>query len=276
MFTLMDEQRDHLKACWPSYSRVHSFFTNQVVHFDRSVQLLLEYQRNKLYASDRDLESAANQITEIVTLPDPYPRMHELPLLIEKYERRFSELMKSNLDPVKEALRADWEEVRGHALEKLAAYRELKDLPASASAPGNGTAIEPFQTALDVFIRNPSIQSAAARSSIQAVVDICRSYKTLQDNLGRATNLSEISGIGVKAGQLRADSMSAIDHFSPEQATGDPEPPVVVRREARVRVSSLIRAGDKVESKDDIEKLVSEIKRRLLAAMDGNDGIRFE
>ncbi|KAA8678777.1 BREX system P-loop protein BrxC [Clostridium sp. HV4-5-A1G] len=74
----------------------------QKIIFDRAVEKLKNYDVNKEYIIDDDMNVIMKKIREILKMKRPYSRIHELPVLIEKYNDKVVVLLEEKSIPIKE------------------------------------------------------------------------------------------------------------------------------------------------------------------------------
>ncbi|MDD4782194.1 MAG: BREX system P-loop protein BrxC [Syntrophaceticus sp.] len=97
---------------------VKRFFKNQREQFDRAVEQLDIYEKNKTYVLDRETIEVVKKIETIVKSTKPYSHISKLPNLINDFNDRFIELLEKECKPVRGVIESDWNKVK----EELALY----------------------------------------------------------------------------------------------------------------------------------------------------------
>lgn len=94
-FALVEKNREDLFDFSEDFEPVEAFFKgDQKKHFDEAVKQTGIYEKSRTFIEDKELESVAEQIQNILNMPKPYREIYKLPELNGK----FSELNKAMLD----------------------------------------------------------------------------------------------------------------------------------------------------------------------------------
>ncbi|AZR74754.1 hypothetical protein BBF96_00145 [Anoxybacter fermentans] len=91
---------------------VKKFFENQKEYFDRALEQLNVYERNKSYIVDSETIKIVQEIEEIVKSQKPYSQILKLPHLIAEFENRFSELLKEECRPIRNVIESNYQKVK--------------------------------------------------------------------------------------------------------------------------------------------------------------------
>ena len=101
---------------------VKKFFKNQRHQFDKAVEKLEIYEKNRTYVTDTETIKIVEEIHGIVKSKEPYSQIHRLPNLIEEFVDKFFRLLEVECKPVRVVVESDLKKV----LAELSKY-EFKD-----------------------------------------------------------------------------------------------------------------------------------------------------
>ncbi|MHC6180091.1 BREX system P-loop protein BrxC [Clostridium sp. JNZ X4-2] len=90
---------------------IKKFFENQKDFFDKAVNVIDMYKKNKIYLLNKRSAGLIEQIEKIIKSQRPYSKIHELPDLIDKFSLIFKELLESECKPVRTVIEKDRKEV---------------------------------------------------------------------------------------------------------------------------------------------------------------------
>lgn len=108
--TLQDRKKE-LFAYAEDIVDVRNFFQNQQGYFDRALVDLGIYEKNRSYVLDKETVQVVKEIEDIVYGGKPYPRIHELPGLMESFRSKFVKLLDKEIKPVREVVERDRQQV---------------------------------------------------------------------------------------------------------------------------------------------------------------------
>jgi len=109
----LDEQSEELKETGRKLDRIFGFFENQRKHFDRALETLRLYGKNKTYIENEKLINTAEELNSIVNSENPYGQIHSIPDLRDKFNKIFvGDILDQRSKPVKETIEADKEKVK--------------------------------------------------------------------------------------------------------------------------------------------------------------------
>lgn len=118
-FNALQKYKDALEDYGDASFEVKKFFENQRHHFDKAVNILDIYKKNKTYVLDKDAIDLTHRIEGIVERDEPYSDIYKLPDLVEKFRVRFMELLEEECQPIRTVVENDKEivlkELLGHA-----------------------------------------------------------------------------------------------------------------------------------------------------------------
>ncbi len=90
----------------------------QRIIFDAATDILNSFKENKEFIYDCEVEGLVEELYDILRMKEPYNRIPQLPLLIEKYNNRVLDLLNKDITPAIEFIKACKDEV----IENLKGY----------------------------------------------------------------------------------------------------------------------------------------------------------
>ena len=91
---------------------VKKFFKNQKEHFDKAVQQLNIYDKNRSYVLDKDTIKIVEAMEGIVKSKEPYSQIQKLPNLINEFREKFVQLLEVECKPVRIVIESDYNKVK--------------------------------------------------------------------------------------------------------------------------------------------------------------------
>lgn len=227
VYELQDELLDYEEDVFD----VKKFFKNQKDQFDKAVHKLDIYEKNKTYVVDPETIKIVEEIQSIVKSKKPYSEIHRLPNLIEEFVIKFGELLEEECKPVRSVIDSD----RRRVLEELSVYEFEEELR------------EKFKERFD----------------------------NLLERLDSANNFYEAIAMKEESDRLKIRCFDEIqkekDKRKPE--TKNPEdppvvgggeiPPYITKKVVNVSIANILHGAKMIESSEDIEDVLQEIRKRL-------------
>lgn len=222
---------------------VKKFFKNQKEQFDKAVKMLEIYDKNKTYVVDAETISIVKEIQRIVKSKNPYSEIHKLPGLVDKFTNKFTELLEIECKPVRHVIESDMEKV----LNELSLYEfgdKLKD-----------------------------------------------KYKNIFDNLlerlDSSNNFYEAIAMKEESDRIK---LRCFDEIEKEKAKiqiqqQDTEPEIVkeneiqkvhkVKKVKNISIANILHGAKVIETEEDIEELLQEIKKVLKEKLDEDTKLKL-
>jgi hypothetical protein len=216
---------------------VKKFFKNQKDIFDKALKMLGIYEGNRSYVLDPQTIKIVAHIEHIISLPSPYKEIHKLPELIKQFNEHFSDLLEAECEPVGKDILADKAETIAD-LERRS-FRERFTEKVQAE----------FAALLDRLSHANNIYEAIA-------------MRTESDRLKQRF----IQGFEEEEGRLSAEKV--------KEGNDVPIKPLI-RKIKTITFKSLFYGTNQVSSKDDIEKLLGELRQKLEAQLEENTTIKI-
>jgi len=213
---------------------VKKFFKNQRSIFDNALKMLNIYEGNRSYVLDPETIQLVADIEKITKLQSPYSEIHKLPELIERFMKRFVDLLEEECKPIRASIEADRDITQADL-----GRRSFKDK----------------------FAEKVRTEFAA-----------------LLDRLSRANNIYEAIAMQTESDRMKQRFIqSLIDEearLAAEAAKiGEEAPPAPVRRDKTVSMKALFSGTSRISSKQDIDRLVEEVRGKLEAQLEGDTTI---
>lgn len=236
-YDYLKEEKDALLDYGEDVQDVKKFFKNQRDIFDQALKMLKIYEGNRSYVLDPETIKIVGDIEHITSLPSPYTEIHKLPELIEQFIKHFGDLLEAECEPVRTDIAADKAETLAD-LER----RSFKDRFAG---------------------------------KVQA------DFSALLDRLSRANNIYEAIAMRTESDRMKQRFMQSFAEEEARLATkqakaGDDviiQPPL--RKTKTVSVKTLFHGTSQVSSKEDIDRLLDELRQKLEAQLEENTTIKI-
>lgn len=198
--------------------------------FDKALHMVEVYEKNKTFVSDKTVIELYEQIAKIINSQEPYGEIYKLPDLIDKFREKFGELLEEEAKPIKEIVESDKKTV----------------LDEVSLCPFKDKYYEVFKKGFDDLLHRLDV--ADNFHEIIAMKE--------ESNRLKLRYLNEITKEDEK--QKYSYDGTNIDVF-PERVPEKPKQKKIVT----ISIAHILRGTRNIESKDDIEKLLSEIRARL-------------
>jgi hypothetical protein len=232
------ELRDDLLDYEEDSADVKKFFKNQKEHFDKAVDQLNIYEKNKSYVLDRDTIKIVEEMERIVKAREPYSEIHKLPNLVDEFRNRFVELLEEECKPVRKVIESDYNKVK----DELALY-EFKD----ELGPK-------FKAQFDDLLHRLD----SASNFYEAIA-----MKEESDRL----KLRCFEAIEKKKAEIKQRDDG---NKGPDIVTeGDPAP-YIPRKTVNVSIANILHGAKTIESKKDIDELLDDIRKKLESELKEN------
>lgn len=106
-FEKLYELREELLDYEDDVFNVKTFFKSQSEHFDRALEYLEVYEKNKAYILDEEAIKIVRNIENITKSKEPYFQISKLNSLIDKFAEKFTEILEKECEPIKKAIKED-------------------------------------------------------------------------------------------------------------------------------------------------------------------------
>jgi hypothetical protein len=218
---------------------VKNFFKNQRTIFDSALKMLDIYEQNRSFVLDPETINYISDIETIIKMKSPYPEIQRLPELIDKFRNRFAALLEDECEPIRESIKADYE--------------------ITSADLGRRTVKDKF--------------AEKVRSEFEALLD----------RLSRANSIIEAIGMRTESDRMKqrfiqqfidSEAMLFNEKNKPDGGAS-PVTVVAVRRTKTVSIKSLIGGTSRINGREDINKLLDELRVKLEAQLEDDTTIQI-
>lgn len=256
-FQTISRRREDFLDLAEDYEPVHAFFHGEQREiFRRAVDMLAIYEDSKTYIVDAELEDTVAQMRSILRKEQPYRDIPKLPELREKYTAAYMKVLQAESAPVLDGIaqaRArvlevlNTKEYAGEKKERyLSQFAELRD---GAERCNNVSTLRSYQDkaeALKIRLLNE-----------MDALDAQLARKKAEDEAQRQEKAAQALGIPV-----------------PEEQKPAPYQP---RKSKNVTIKSMARTSSwRLEKPEDIDKVLSDLRKVLTAELAENDIVNVE
>ena len=237
------KQDDYLDFA-EDYEPVKAFFGgDQKIIFTRALDMLAIYDDSKTYIVNAELEEVVAQMRAVVRQDKPYASIPRLPELRDKFTDLYNAVLEEESVPVLSSIEGDLVRV----------LQVLQGKPYAAQYEANYRA------------QFAEIKSGAERCNN---VSLLRSYKDKAEAL-KLRLLNEMDA--------RDASLAAQKETEQEAHEETPPAPQKVRKIKNVSIKKVTGTSSwRIESKEDIERCVKEMREALLAQLDEGTIVNIE
>ena len=232
------------------YEPVKSFFGGEQQQiFMRAFDMLAIYDDSKTYIVDEELERIAEQMRSIVKKDMPYRDIPQLPDLRKKFMDAYSKVLESALAPVMQSIEAAKDRVV-----------EVVDAKAYAA--------EKRQKYIELFLE---ISDGAGTCNN---VSVLRSYADKAEAL-KIRLLNEMDAMDAEI--LRKKAEEEEKKRTPDGGSVDIVVKVPIKKTKNVTIKNITHTSSwRIESAEDVEKCVNQLRKSLMEELDGNDIVNVE
>ncbi|MDK2961776.1 MAG: hypothetical protein PWP20_902 [Eubacteriaceae bacterium] len=245
-FKTVDQDRDDFLDFYEDYEPVKSFFAGeQVSIFLKAQQQLQYYEDSKNYIYDNELEELVKKIKDILAKPLPYGDIPKLPEMLADYAHAYSHFLTAMLPDILAAIDADKERV----MTELAGKAYAKD----------------YQ---DKYLKR--------FLEIKDKAESCHNVAVLKGYISESSALRlRLLDEMVNRDQVQVD-------YPPQTGTpgtgGVHEPPKILKKK---RINLSIKSVNpqlswQIESPEDLEKYLSQLKGRIMDQLEDDTIVNIE
>ena len=232
----LQAEKDALLDYEEDVQDVKKFFKNQRPIFDKALDMLRIYEGNRSYVLDPETIKLVDEIEKITRLQSPYSEIHKLPELVEQFMTRFVQLLEEECKPIRASIEAD------------------RDI-----------------TQADLGRR--SFKNKFAEK-------VRTDFAGLLDRLSRANNIYEAIAMQTESDRMK---QRFIQSFIDEEArlaaqaakTGEDAPAAHVRRDKTMSMKMLFSGTNRISSKQDIDRLLDDMRDKLEAQLEDDTTIHI-
>lgn len=232
------------------YEPVKTFFGGEQQQiFKRALDMLAIFDDSKTYIVDEELENIVARMRTIVKMDKPYKDIPQLPELRKKFMDVYSKVLEDASAPVMQSI----EEAKDRVVEIV----ESKEY-----------ASEKKQKYIELFIE---IRNGAERCNN---VSVLRSYADKAEAL-KIRLLNEMDVIDAEIAKKKAEAEER--KKNPDGGAVDVIIKVPVKKTKNVTIKNVTHTSSwRIESAEDVEKCVNQLRKSLMDELSGNDVVNVE
>ena len=240
VFEEVSNRKDEIAEITPKIDTISEFFKgSQKEQFDKVRDTIITYENNKDYVDNtQELKDVVGKILDILKAEEPYSSIHELPTL------------------------------RSELISILVDMYEKKSAPIIEMA--NKT-IEYIENELN----NAGINSDDFG---KGYIDNC---KGIIDSLQHSNELKDIYAQETRLGQMKDSFIIALDKkkyemSKPKDDNTKSDEPVMAKTRKIVRTDMLMNRSYEINSKEDIDKYIEELRNKLIKELEENNNLTIK
>lgn len=211
---------------------IKRFFKNQREHFDKAIYQLEIYEKNRSYVLDQETMKIIDAIEAIIKSHEPYSQIQMLPNLINEFRDKFVQLLQIECKPVRQVIESDYY--------KLKTELDLVDFKDDLSTK--------FKAKFDdLLMRLDSANNFYEAIAMKEESDRLkmRCFEEIERKKEEIKKIAPASGDGVAI------------------ISGGGETVYKKRKTVTVSMANILHGAKTIETKQDIEKLLVDIRTRL-------------
>lgn len=249
-YEYVSKHQDDFMDYAEDYEPVKMFFDGEQQQiFMRALDMLEIYDDSKTYIVDEELENIVARMRAIVKMDQPYRDIPQLPELRRKFMDAYSKVLEAASAPVMQSI----EEAKGRVV-------EVVDTKEYAS--------EKKQKYIELFIE---IIGGAERCNN---VSVLRSYADKAEAL-KIRLLNEMDAIDADIARKKAEEEEKKQN--PDRGSADIIVKVPVKKTRNVTIKNVTHTSSwRIESVEDVEKCVNQLRKSLMDELNGNDVVNVE
>ena len=235
-FSEVSARKDEINKISPKIEMVLDFFRGmQREQFDKARKTLLIFDNNRDFADKTEkLLNVVNKITNILTMEEPYSEIHNLPSLRTNLINILNEMYDEKSEPIIEMINNTIDYIKNE-------------------------------------VENSNVDKTFGDNYIKTCKDIINTLEhsnELKDIYAQKTRVEQIKDRFINALEFEEARLKQV-----EETGSDVEPEKVVIRRKSVKVDQLMNRSYEINSKEDIDKYIKELKEKLLREFNENNSL---
>lgn len=240
LFEEVSNKKDEITEITPKIDTIYEFFEgSQKEQFDKVRETIITYENNKDYVDNtQELKDVVGKITDILKAEEPYSNIHELPTL------------------------------RSELISILVDMYEKKSTPIIEMA--NKT-IEYIENELNSAGINPDDFGKGYIDNCKGIIDSLQHSNELKDIYAQETRLGQMKDSFIIALDKKKYEMS-----KPKDDNTKSDEPVIIKPRKIVRTDMLMNRSYEINSKEDIDKYIEELRNKLMKELEENNNLTIK
>ncbi len=240
VFEKVSSKKEEIAKITTKIDTISEFFKgSQKEQFDKIRDTIINYENNRDYVDNtQELQDVVEKIFEILKAEEPYSRIHELPTL------------------------------RSELIDILVNMYEVKSAPI----------IEMAEKTIE-YIQN-ELNSAGINSDDfgKAYIQNC---KGIIDSLQHSNELKDIYAQEARLGQMKDSFIITLDKKKYEMSKTEVDnskvnQPIIIKTRKIVRTDILMNHSYEINSKEDIDKYIEELRNKLIKELEENSNLTIK
>lgn len=240
VFEEVSNRKDEIAEITPKIDTISEFFKgSQKEQFDKVRDTIITYENNKDYVDNtQELKNVVGKILDILKAEEPYSSIHELPTL------------------------------RSDLISILVDMYEKKSAPIIEMA--NKT-IEYIENELNNAGINPDDFGKGYIDNCKGIIESLQHSNELKDIYAQETRLGQMKDSFIIALDKKKYEMS-----KPKDDNAQSDEPVIIKTRKIVRTDMLMNRSYEINSKEDIDKYIEELRNKLMKELEENNNLTIK
>ena len=240
LFEEVSNRKDEIAEITPKIDTISEFFKgSQKEQFDKVRDTIITYENNKDYVDNtQELKDVVGKILDILKAEEPYSSIHELPTLRSELISILVDMYEKKSAPIIEMANKTIEYIEN----------ELNNAGINFDDFGKG------------------------------YIDNC---KGIIDSLQHSNELKDIYAQETRLGQMKDSFIIALDKkkyemSKPKDDNTKSDEPVIIKTRKIVRTDMLMNRSYEINSKEDIDKYIEELRNKLIKELEENNNLTIK
>ena len=240
VFEEVSNKKDEIADMATRIDTISEFFNgSQKEQFDKARETIITYENNKDYVDNtQELKDVVEKIMEILKSEEPYSRIYELPTL------------------------------RTELIDILVNMYEVKSAPIIEMAKKT---IEYIQNELDSADIKVDEFGKGYIESCKGIIDSLQHSNELKDIYAQETRLGQMKDSFIIALEKKKYEMS-----KPKDENINTEEPIIIKTRKIIRTDMLMNRSYEINSKEDIDKYIEELRKKLMKELEENNNLTIK
>lgn len=240
VFEEVSNKKDEIADMATRIDTISEFFNgSQKEQFDKVRETIITYENNKDYVDNtQELKDVVEKIMEILKSEEPYSRIYELPTL------------------------------RTELIDILVNMYEVKSAPIIEMAKKT---IEYIQNELDSADIKVDEFGKGYIESCKRIIDSLQHSNELKDIYAQETRLGQMKDSFIIALEKKKYEMS-----KPKDENISTGEPIIIKTRKIIRTDMLMNRSYEINSKEDIDKYIEELRKKLMKELEENNNLTIK
>ena len=240
LFEEVSNRKDEIAEITPKIDTISEFFKgSQKEQFDKVRDTIITYENNKDYVDNtQELRDVVGKILDILKAEEPYSNIHELPTLRSELISILVDMYEKKSAPIIEMANKTIEYIEN----------ELNNAGINSDDFGKG------------YIDN-----------CKGIIDSLQHSNELKDIYAQETRLGQMKDSFIIALEKKKYEMS-----KPKDDNTKSDEPVIIKTRKIVRTEMLMNRSYEINSKEDIDKYIEELRNKLMKELEENNNLTIK